>query len=147
MSKKPKATEEEDFDEEKFEDANANVDEGQQLENQQRKKTEVQSLLLRNQLQEALVVSLTNPPLGKNQEAKKLASDAVLSTLTQVKEAEIEKIVAALNPEQLNLLMKYVYRGLELAQNSGHLLKWHAVVTDKGGLGTIMRVLTDRNTV
>ena len=38
---------------------------------------------------------------------------------------------------------KYLYKGLELANNCGAMLKWHELLTAKAGQGTIMRAMTD----
>jgi actin related protein 2/3 complex subunit 5 len=50
---------------------------------------------------------------------------------------------------QIDLLMKYIYRGFESPSDgsSGHLLLWHEKVFEKGGLGSIVRVLTDKKKV
>lgn len=47
----------------------------------------------------------------------------------------------------LDVLMKYVYRGFEIPTegSSGHLLQWHEKVYSKGGVGSIVRVLSDTN--
>lgn len=45
--------------------------------------------------------------------------------------------------------MKYIYRGFEQPSDgsSGHLLTWHEKVFAKGGVGSIVRVLTDKKRV
>lgn len=42
--------------------------------------------------------------------------------------------------------MQYVYKGLQRAENSGLLLKIHAQLVEKCGLGTIVRAICDRKT-
>lgn len=54
----------------------------------------------------------------------------MLDVLTRVKAADVEKAVNALSTEQLDILMKYVYRGFaNPTENScGILLVWHEKV-------------------
>lgn len=71
-----------------------------------------------------------------------------MDALSATKSADIAGIVTSLNPEQLDVLMKYIYRGMEkFDASSGALLAWHEKVVEVGGLGTIVRVLTARKTV
>jgi hypothetical protein len=44
----------------------------------------------------------------------------------------------------LSLSLRYVYWGLSTGQNAPVLLKWHAALVDKSGVGSIMRTLTER---
>jgi len=50
---------------------------------------------------------------------------------------------------QRDLLMKYIYRGFELPSegSSPHLLFWHEKIFETSGVGSIIRVLTDRKRV
>eukprot|EP01090_Pellita_catalonica_P006100 TRINITY_DN162_c0_g1_i2.p1 TRINITY_DN162_c0_g1~~TRINITY_DN162_c0_g1_i2.p1 ORF type:complete len:129 (+),score=28.96 TRINITY_DN162_c0_g1_i2:56-442(+) len=97
---------------------------------------------------DALKEVLADPPLGcKNQQIKDDNTELVLSVLTSVKDADIEKAISSLNPTELDVLMKYIYKGLVPGDKSTSLLKWHAAVTKKGGLGCIVRALAERRTV
>lgn len=73
----------------------------------------------------------------------------VFHAIAGVKDASIESVVSALNPDEMDVLMKYVYKGLEgdCEPSSGSLFKWHAQLVDKSGLGCIVRSMTDRKTV
>lgn len=71
----------------------------------------------------------------------------VVSVLAAIKEADMKKNVDNLNPDELDVLMKYIYKGLEDGENSTALLKWHAAVSEKGGLGCIVRALAERRTI
>ena len=89
----------------------------------------------------------------------------MLDVLTRFRATEVEKAVKALSADEVDTLMKYVYRGFqEPTENScGILLVWHEkvisilFVTDLhlhfsqafeiGGLGSIVRVMADRRTV
>jgi len=82
-----------------------------------------------------------------------IAQDAALSltmrVLLSVKFAQMEEAVAALDREALDVLMKYIYRGFENPSegSSGHLLAWHEKVHAVAGVGSIVRVLTDKKRV
>lgn len=93
--------------------------------------------------------------------------NVVLDVLTRFKAAEVDKAVKSLNNDQIDVLMKYIYRGFASpTENScGILLSWHDKVSTKarmehimsplsmlqavaaGGLGSIVRVMTDRKAV
>lgn len=60
------------------------------------------------------------------------------------KDVDMTNGIAALSPEDIDILMKYVYAGLSSPENSDVLLKWHAVLVNRGGLGSVTRVLTDK---
>lgn len=49
------------------------------------------------------------------------------------------------DPNLYDVLMKYIYRGFEIPSegSSGILLQWHEKVFAKGGVGSIVRVLSD----
>uniref|UniRef100_A0A7S1IUA7 Actin-related protein 2/3 complex subunit 5 n=1 Tax=Eutreptiella gymnastica TaxID=73025 RepID=A0A7S1IUA7_9EUGL len=61
----------------------------------------------------------------------------------KTREDDIKALVASLDVDALDTLMKFIYKGLELGKNSGVLFKWHAAVEEAGGLGCIVRTLTD----
>jgi hypothetical protein len=42
--------------------------------------------------------------------------------------------------------MKYVYKFMSRAENCATVLKMHAALTDKNGLGTIVRAMSDGKT-
>lgn len=94
----------------------------------------------------------------------------VLDVLMRFKAADVEKAVKTLTNEQVDVLMKYIYRGFaNPTENScGILLSWHDKVSltrwrrhwrtppslppsmqavAAGGLGSIVRVMTDRKAV
>lgn len=67
--------------------------------------------------------------------------------LTAISDNEFSSLIADLDLEACDVLMKYIYRFLERSQNCGSLLKYHAHLVEKAGLGSIVRVMTDRKTV
>jgi actin related protein 2/3 complex subunit 5 len=73
----------------------------------------------------------------------------VMEVLNSIKASDIPSLVESLDAEQQDVLMKYIYRGMSLpgSYNSGVLLNWHEKLTEVAGLGSIVRVFTDRKTV
>jgi actin related protein 2/3 complex subunit 5 len=99
---------------------------------------------------EALKVCLEDPPVGtKDKALKERNFNVVLDVLTRFRAADVEKAVKGLSTEQIDVLMKYIYRGFaNPTENScGILLSWHDKAVAAGGLGAIVRVLTDRKAV
>ncbi|VDN59321.1 unnamed protein product [Dracunculus medinensis] len=108
----------------------------------------VSQLLQTSKLNEALKAALMNPPLKtKNQIVKNRATALVTRVLTSFKTADMESTVQNLTNDEVDLLMKYVYKAMDiLADNSTcqYLLAWHAQLLARGGYGSIVRVLCDR---
>ncbi|XP_063862765.1 actin-related protein 2/3 complex subunit 5-C-like isoform X2 [Scylla paramamosain] len=101
---------------------------------------------------DALKLLLTNAPVaskGKNEQAKDMALNLVLKVLLSVSKSQMDQIIASLDKTQLDVLMKYIYRGFERPSegSSAILLIWHEKVYNVGGVGCIVRVLTDRKRV
>jgi actin related protein 2/3 complex subunit 5 len=67
-----------------------------------------------------------------------------MKAITAVKEEDIPKVLATLDPDECDTLMKYIYRGLAAAQSCGALLKWHEQTTSYAGTSCIVRAITDR---
>eukprot|EP00008_Paramoeba_atlantica_P015570 CAMPEP_0201474972 /NCGR_PEP_ID=MMETSP0151_2-20130828/462_1 /ASSEMBLY_ACC=CAM_ASM_000257 /TAXON_ID=200890 /ORGANISM="Paramoeba atlantica, Strain 621/1 / CCAP 1560/9" /LENGTH=121 /DNA_ID=CAMNT_0047854943 /DNA_START=103 /DNA_END=468 /DNA_ORIENTATION=- len=92
----------------------------------------------------ALEVLLGNPPYYSDQGTKDSHADLFMEVVSRVKESDIKKIVEGMNPDQLDVLMKYVYRGMERKPGSSQaLLKYHETIRDKAGQGPIVRALTE----
>lgn len=107
---------------------------------------EVTNLLNQGKTIEALQFVLQNAPLGsKNQQVKDQALNLTLRVLLAIKAGQMEAAIEQLEPDLLDVLMKYIYRGFEIPSegSSGHLLLWHEKVFARGGLGSIARVLSD----
>ncbi|KAH7979931.1 hypothetical protein HPB49_012049 [Dermacentor silvarum] len=77
------------------------------------------------------------------------ASALAMRVLLAVKASEMEQAVGSLDRESVDVLMKYIYRGFESPSegSSGHLLAWHEKAYAAGGIGSIVRVMTDRKRV
>lgn len=72
-----------------------------------------------------------------------------LKVLLSIKSSQIEEVVQSLDPDQVDVLMKYIYKGFEVPSegSSAHLLSWHEKAFAAGGVGSIVRVLTDKKRV
>jgi actin related protein 2/3 complex subunit 5 len=75
------------------------------------------------------------------------SAELVFSVISAVKDADIKSHIDSLSDDQLDLLMKYLYRAMANADNSAALLKWHAMIVEKAGLGCIVRAFAERKTV
>ena len=108
----------------------------------------VESLLRSKRVGDALRDSLADPPVAsKDLELKSKNAVIVLKVIAAVDDRHIDEALGALSPEACDVLMKYIYKGLESPEQSSQLLKWHAKLLDKAGLGSIVRVMADRKTV
>ncbi|OTF75309.1 actin-related protein 2/3 complex subunit 5-like protein [Euroglyphus maynei] len=111
---------------------------------------EIGNLINSGKLKEALKLVLNSAPIGsKSQYLRDANFQLALKVLLSVKISEIEAICNELNFDEIDILMKYIYRGFELPSDnsSAHLLVWHDKAFQKGGVGSIIRVLTDRRRV
>eukprot|EP01117_Protostelium_nocturnum_P001669 TRINITY_DN1204_c0_g1_i4.p1 TRINITY_DN1204_c0_g1~~TRINITY_DN1204_c0_g1_i4.p1 ORF type:complete len:137 (-),score=38.52 TRINITY_DN1204_c0_g1_i4:132-542(-) len=107
----------------------------------------VQQKLLQSDFAGALEIALQDPPYGAGQSVKDHNAKVVVNVLTTSKEKDVDAAVAKLSDDNLDVLMKYVYKGLESGENSNILLKWHESVFAKTGLGSIVRTLAERKAV
>ncbi|CAH1644962.1 unnamed protein product [Spodoptera littoralis] len=108
---------------------------------------EVCALLNQCRYIDALKVVLNNAPVGSaNQQIKDNALALTLKVLLAIKSTQIEEAVGNLCQDDIDILMKYIYRGFECPTegSSGHLLLWHEKAFNIGGSGSIVRVLSDR---
>jgi actin related protein 2/3 complex, subunit 5 len=93
-------------------------------------------------------VFLDDPPFAcKSLETKRLASEEVLRVLGMVKDADIDTYVDDMSQDQAEVLLKYVYKGFETGENAASLLKWHAALVSRYGLGAIVRAMQVKKTV
>ncbi|CAG4944881.1 unnamed protein product [Colias eurytheme] len=96
---------------------------------------------------DALKHVLNHAPIGtSDQQVKDNALALTLKVLLAIKSAQIEEVVGSLSLDDIDILMKYIYRGFEYPSegSSGHLLLWHEKAFNIGGSGSIVRVLSDR---
>lgn len=109
----------------------------------------VTSCLQTNRFEDALHAALLNPPLKcKNQAVKDKATLLVAKVLGSFKTGEIEAVVKKLSLDEGDILMKYVYKAMEITPENAlcqTLLSWHSMLVARFGLGSIMRVFSARN--
>ena len=108
------------------------------------REVKVRKLIQMGNLVEALVTALESPPMScKEHPVKKCNAGIVLDVLTHFQPSEIEKAVTKLDNDQIDTLMKYIYRGFE--EPTDRLCA--NLLVSSWGLGSIMLVLTSRKTV
>ena len=123
-------------------------DDSQWLNEVVAREAEVSKLLQRKDKLNALKSALYNPPVSaKSSEIKDRNAANVERVLSAIADAEIPTIVDGLDSESLDNLMKYVYKFMQKSTNCSQMLKLHASITDKAGVGSIIRVMTDRKQV
>jgi actin related protein 2/3 complex subunit 5 len=71
----------------------------------------------------------------------------VEKVLLSISEVDITPLLSGLNLDACDVLMKYLYKIMGKFNNSSLMLKIHAQLIEKAGIGSIIRVLTDRKQV
>jgi len=107
---------------------------------------EILSLLGQGKHAEALISVLKSAPLdSKNQQVKDNARNLTQKVLLSIKTNQMDDCIAQLDPNLMDTLMKYIYRGFEIPSegSSGHLLVWHEKLYNISGVGSIVRVFAD----
>jgi actin related protein 2/3 complex, subunit 5 len=124
------------------------MDEGLEM----RKKL-VQQLMTGKNKAGALQASLQDPPVGGKPELKEENAKLVESVLQTISDAEMAGVLALIELEDCDVLMKYMYKFMQ-GNDSGQkttnypsLLKIHALLVQRAGVGSIVRVMADRKTV
>ncbi|KAJ1833276.1 arp2/3 complex subunit [Coemansia sp. RSA 2706] len=114
------------------------------------KSAAVRAAITRGSSVEALEKALADPPYGRGLEAAQSANAQLVSEIMMATRAQdIGGVVGSLSEDQRDVLLKYIYHGLARPAefNCGVLLGWHERVAESGGLGSIVRVMSDRKTV
>ncbi|XP_055332222.1 actin-related protein 2/3 complex subunit 5-like protein [Paramacrobiotus metropolitanus] len=108
--------------------------------------TEINNLLVQGKHVEALKVALAKAPYNTKQQAvKDRAMQSILRIMTGIKSSDVDAALQSMpNLDHIDTLMKYIYRGFEYPQHSLMLLNWHEKVFAIGGVGSVVRVLTDK---
>mmetsp|Transcript_20803 Transcript_20803/g.57290 ORF Transcript_20803/g.57290 Transcript_20803/m.57290 type:complete len:122 (+) Transcript_20803:3-368(+) len=94
----------------------------------------------------AVKAALADPPYGATSDStRKRSAQVVIKAISSVPEKEVATVIEGLTEEEHDILMKYLYRGLEGTESNAQLLRWHGALTEKAGLGCIMRALQTTN--
>ncbi|ESK93054.1 arp2 3 complex 16 kda subunit [Moniliophthora roreri MCA 2997] len=109
----------------------------------------VRSALSKNDVVGALSLVLDTAPYGPSaEEAKTVSLQNILTILNSTKSNDISNALKSLSPDAQDTLMKYLYKGMAMADSNGSvLLSWHEKLTEVAGTGCIVRTMTDRRTV
>ncbi|WP_411025164.1 hypothetical protein, partial [Salmonella sp. s54836] len=99
------------YDEDNYrDDETAEVDSSAALQLAERE-SKVKDLKMQGKITQALPIILDKPPSGSKDKALKDKNlSLVLEVLTQFKGSEIESAVATLDSDQMDTLMKYIYK-------------------------------------
>jgi len=129
-------------------DDNSFIEDVSDLAEEGPNESEVNNLLMSGKAADALKVVLQNPPVQtKDDSQKEKATNLVVKVLSSIKSSEVQSAVQQLEVEEVDVLMKYIYKGFGMGldgQQCGTLLQWHGKMVEKGGKGCIVRVLSDR---
>ncbi|XP_057797439.1 actin-related protein 2/3 complex subunit 5A [Salvia miltiorrhiza] len=113
------------------------------------KSRKIESLLKQYKPVEALKTALEgSPPLTKDERCKSANWIVVHRAIMAIK--DVDSLFSALDLEYYDVLMKYLYRGLSTGDRPtcDQCLKIHEKLTERAGLGCILRCLADKvNTV
>ena len=97
-----------------------------------------------------LLLLLADPPLASKDAALKQANFELIMGALQAcaaKEAQMTLFLETLcDADAADYLMKVVYRGLRTPDSSALLLRLHAQLLEKAGMGCIVRAIVDRQT-
>lgn len=115
------------------------------------RETTVNNLLMMKDKRGALSASLTNPPVTSKDSTTKDRNGAIVEkVIATITDAEVQGMIDSLDADKLDVLMKYLYKimgKVDKSINYALLLRMHALVTEKAGVGSIVRSLTERKLV
>eukprot|EP01104_Vermistella_antarctica_P001057 TRINITY_DN1111_c0_g1_i1.p1 TRINITY_DN1111_c0_g1~~TRINITY_DN1111_c0_g1_i1.p1 ORF type:complete len:137 (+),score=35.48 TRINITY_DN1111_c0_g1_i1:30-413(+) len=108
----------------------------------------VDGLIGQGKTQEALKESLRGPPHAAQDPAiKDQAAATVARVLATVKAADVKKHVAALDQNDQDTLMKYIFKNLATGENCNVLLVWHEQLKTEAGIGCIVRAISEQPSI
>lgn len=73
----------------------------------------------------------------------------LFSVLSAVRSNDIPGVIKAVDSQEIDILVKYLYKlmAFPATYNSSILLAWHEKAIEIGGVGSICRTMTSRQTV
>eukprot|EP00938_MAST-03A_sp_MAST-3A-sp1_P005275 g5275.t1 len=109
---------------------------------------EVRKFLNGGKNNKALKFLLDDPPVtSKDKDLKSKYAELVFNVMKNIRSEKISVSVGKLDTDQLDVLMKYTYKGLaDKSTKSSQFLKWHSEIVKKTGVGGIVRFMADRKT-
>eukprot|EP00252_Welwitschia_mirabilis_P019152 TRINITY_DN4361_c0_g1_i1.p1 TRINITY_DN4361_c0_g1~~TRINITY_DN4361_c0_g1_i1.p1 ORF type:complete len:142 (-),score=18.07 TRINITY_DN4361_c0_g1_i1:300-725(-) len=113
------------------------------------KSRQVERLLRLSRYTEALKTALEDSPTKTKDERCKSANWIVVHRVLMASK-DVDVVLMSLDPEYYDILMKYLYKGLATGDRPtcDQCLRLHEKLTEKAGLGCIVRALADTtNTV
>lgn len=108
--------------------------------------TEVMSLMQAGKHGNALKLVIKQAiNVGRKHPSREQFAKLFLQVILNIKSSEIEAIVNTLDLDEIDVLMRYIYYGFEhpAEGTSAYLLTWHDKACNRGGVGSIVRVLTE----
>ncbi|KAJ2724729.1 arp2/3 complex subunit [Coemansia sp. Benny D115] len=106
--------------------------------------------ITRGSITEALQKALSEPPYGYGLEPAQAANALLVNEILLATRAQDQSsVIGSLGEDERDVLLKYIYHGLGRPAefNCGVLLSWHEKIVEANGLGSIVRVMSDRKTL
>jgi len=89
--------------------------------------------------------SLKDPSFGaESDDVRRRSAKIVVKAIGSVPKKDVAEVIDGLSGEEQDALMRYLYRGLADREACSQLLEWHGALTEKAGMGCVMRALADR---
>lgn len=107
---------------------------------------DVASLIQACRYSEALKLVIKHSAnIGRKHPLRDQVAELMLRVILNVKSSEVEAVVNTLDLDEIDVLMRYIYYGFEhpAEGSSSYLLTWHDKACNRGGVGSIVRVLTE----
>lgn len=84
--------------------------------------------------------------VGRKHPQRGEVADLVFRVITGINTAKVQEVIDGLDLDEVDVLMRYIYYGFEHPTEStsfSSLLFWHDRACQRGGVGSIVRVMTE----